>query len=57
MRGGNVRTSGVGWRIVAFGTLVAIIGMSAMMNGVGPGWFGLLLLAAGALIIVYGRLN
>jgi hypothetical protein len=50
-----VRTSAEGWRIVAIGTLVAIIGLSALMNQFGPGWLALVLLLAGAGIIIVGR--
>jgi hypothetical protein len=50
-----VRTSAEGWRIVAIGTLVAIIGLSALMNQFGPGWLALVLLLGGAGIIIVGR--
>jgi hypothetical protein len=50
-----VRTSAEGWRIVAIGTLVAIIGISALMNNFGPGWLAIVLLVIGAGIIVVGR--
>jgi hypothetical protein len=50
-----MRTSAEGWRIVAIGTLVAIFGLSALMNQVGPNWFAFALLLIGAVIIFVGR--
>jgi uncharacterized protein (DUF39 family) len=51
----RVRTSSLGWRIVACGTLALIIGFSAWANNVGPGWFGLLLIVGGTLTMIIGR--
>ena len=51
----RVRTSNLGWRIVAGGALAMLLGMSALSNNVGPGWFGLVLLVAGAISIIVGR--
>jgi hypothetical protein len=45
----------LGWRIVAGGALAMLLGLSALTNNVGPGWFGLGLLLAGAIGIVVGR--
>jgi hypothetical protein len=51
----RVRTSGLGWRIVAAGTLILIFGASALTNEVGPGWFAWLLLVVGTMVIIIGR--
>jgi hypothetical protein len=50
-----VRISNLGWRIVAGGALAMLLGASALSNNFGPGWFGLALVAAGAITIVVGR--
>ncbi|MFL5760193.1 MAG: hypothetical protein ACJ789_10660 [Thermomicrobiales bacterium] len=50
-----MRTSGLGWRIVAGGTLALIFGFSAWANNVGPFWFGLALMIGGAIAMVIGR--
>jgi hypothetical protein len=50
-----VRTSNLGWRIVAGGALAMLLGVSALSNNVGPSWFALTLLVAGAIGIFFGR--
>jgi len=51
----RVRTSGLGWRIVAGGTLALIFGFSAWANNVGPSWFALILIVGGTLAMIIGR--
>ncbi|MGH2533056.1 MAG: hypothetical protein ACRDJW_12225 [Thermomicrobiales bacterium] len=50
-----MRTSALGWRIVAAGALILIFGMSALTDGVGPSWLALLLLLIGTVVVVVGR--
>jgi hypothetical protein len=50
-----VRTSALGWRIVAIGVLFLIFGISGLLNQVGPGWFSLLMMAIGTVVVIYGR--
>ena len=50
-----MKTSGLGWRIVAVGVLFLVFGTAAIANNVGPGWFGIGLCLIGAIIMVVGR--
>lgn len=52
---GRVRTSALGWRIVAAGVLILIFAMSAFTNKIGPDWFAITMFIVGTGVIVVGR--
>lgn len=50
-----MKTSGLGWRVVAVGAFFLIFGSSLLFNSTGPAWISGVMLVIGVLAMIVGR--
>lgn len=50
-----MKTSGLGWRVVAAGVFFLILGSSLLFNNTGPLWISGGMLVVGVLAMIIGR--